>query len=228
MLRVHNLLKQSRVYLLLFTILLVADTTAEDVVVKLPGPNLSSGVSLEECLAQRRSVRSYSSEPLTLTEVSQLLWAAQGITREWGGRTAPSAGGLYPLEIYLIVGNVENLPAGIYHYAPQEQELTGLTTGDLRTDLAEASLGQRAISTGAIDIIITAIYERTTGKYGERGIQYVHQESGHAAQNICLQAVALDLGTVTMGAFREEEVARLLQLPPEATALYILPVGRLP
>lgn len=216
------------ILLMLFLLPVVADCAGEEVRMKLVEPMLNSDVSLEECLAGRRSHRDYSEEPLTLAEVSQLLWAAQGLTAEWGGRTAPSAGALYPLELYLIAGDVTNLPAGVYRYESQEHELINLAAGDQRNALAEAALGQRAISCGAIDIVIAAVYQRTTGKYSDRGIQYVHQESGHAAQNICLQATALNLGTVTIGAFYEEEVTRLLQLPPETTPLYILPVGRLP
>jgi len=120
----------------------VAPTPAQPTVVTLPEPRLESEVSLEEALLKRRSVREYSNEPLRLVEVAQLLWAAQGITSEWGGRTAPSAGALYPLEVYVAVGNVDGLAPGVYKYRPQTHELVRITDDDVREELALASLGQ--------------------------------------------------------------------------------------
>jgi SagB-type dehydrogenase family enzyme len=194
--------------------------------VPLPEPRLKSAVSLEETLLQRRSAREYADEALTLEEVSQLLWAAQGVTAEWGGRTAPSAGALYPLETYLVVGNVENLAPGVYKYKPERHELVKVRDDDVREELAEASLGQSWVKEGAIDIVIAAVYERTTRKYGDRGVRYVHMEAGHAAQNICLQATALDLGIVTVGAFHDEQVKNILGMARDETPLYVIPVGR--
>ena len=165
---------------------------------KLPDPRLKGEISLEETLFQRRSVRDYAPESLRLEEVSQLLWAAQGKTSDWGGRTAPSAGALYPLETYLVVGKVENLPPGVYKYRPEKHELVKLRDGDVREQLAAAAVDQACVREGSISIIIAAVYDRTMVKYGERGVRYVHMEAGHAAQNICLQATALDLGTVTV------------------------------
>ena len=162
--------------------------------IELPEPGRESSVSLEETLLHRRSVREYTNEVLTLEEVSQLLWAAQGVTAVWGGRTAPSAGGLYPLEVYVAVGNVNNLAPGVYKYKSERHELIKLGNADVREELAESSLGQTWVKEGAIDIVIAAVYERTTRKYGDRGVRYVHMEAGHAAQNIYLQATALDLG----------------------------------
>ena len=182
--------------------------------------------SLEELLRQRRSVRDYTEEPLTQDEVLKLLWAAQGKTRPWGGRTAPSAGALYPLEIYLVAGNVENLAPGVYKYEPAEGKLTHIKDGDVRASLAVASLGQDCVKTGAIDIVIAAVYARTTGKYGSRGERYVHIEVGHAAQNICLQATALGLGLVTVGAFQDELVKVTVGMAANETPLYVIPVGR--
>jgi len=185
----------------------------------------SGKVSIEEVLLNRRSGREYSTEPLTLAEVGQLLWAAQGITTDWGGRTAPSAGGLYPLEIYLAAGNVAELASGIYKYLPQGHELSRVKDGDLRIDISEASLGQTWVREGAIDIVIAAVYERTTQKYGNRGLRYVDMEAGHAAQNICLQATALDLGLVTVGAFSDDDVKKVLHMLPDEIPLYVIPVG---
>jgi len=194
--------------------------------ISLPEPRLDGEVSLEQSLSERRSMRSYSGESLTLAEVSQLLWAAQGVTDASGHRTSPSAGALYPLELYLVAGNVENLEPGLYHYLPGKHQLVLVADGDVRTDLASAALSQSSVRNGAVSIVITAVYERTTARYGERGIRYVHIEVGHAAQNICLQAAALGLGLVTVGAFDDEQVSEILDLPADENPLYIIPVGR--
>lgn len=182
--------------------------------------------SLEELLRQRRSVRNYADAPLTKDEVMKLLWAGQGITAAWGGRTAPSAGALYPLELYVAVGNVEDLAPGVYKYDPRLNKLNLIKEGDVRTGLAQASLGQGCVRNGAINIVIAAVYKRTTAKYGARGERYVHIEVGHAAQNICLQATALGLGLVTVGAFDDTAVAKIIGMSPDEAALYVMPVGR--
>lgn len=194
--------------------------------IKLPEPKHDSDVSIEETLVRRRSVRDYTHEPLTLEEVSQLLWAGQGITSDWGGRTAPSAGALYPLELYVIVGDVKNLAAGLYKYKPERHELVMVLEGDIRSRLADSALGQSPVKHGAVDIVLTSVNHRTTRKYGDRGIRYVLIEIGHAGQNICLQATAMELGSVMIGAFHDEEVSSLLKLPREETPLYIIPIGR--
>jgi len=154
------------------------------------------------------------------------MWAAQGITAKWGGRTAPSAGALYPLEVYLVVGNVDGLAPGIYKYKSEGHELVKARSEDVREELAEASLSQAWIREGAIDIVIAAVYERTTKKYGERGVRYVHMEAGHCAQNIYLQATALNLGMVTVGAFYDDQVKSILDMPDNEVPLYVIPVGR--
>lgn len=195
-------------------------------IIKLPEPKLESNVSLEETLQNRRSIREYSTSPLTLGEVSQLLWAAQGLKAEWGGRTAPSAGGLYPLEVYLAVGSVANLAPGIYKYKPEGHELIELRDGDEREEMAQAALDQTWVREGSIDIVITAVYERTTKEYGDRGVRYVHMEAGHAAQNLYLQATALDLGMVTIAAFHDEQVRKILGLLTNETPLYVITVGK--
>ncbi len=199
---------------------------AETTTISLPQPNFRGQVSLEEALLKRRSVREYADRPLTLEEVSQLLWAAQGLTADWGGRTAPSAGALYPLELYLVAGSISGLPPGVYRYMPQEHSLSKTGNGDPRASLAQATLDQAWVKEAAADIVVAAVYERTTEKYGERGIRYVQMEAGHAAQNVYLQATALDLGTVTIGAFYDDQVKAVLGMPQEETPLYIMPVGR--
>lgn len=199
--------------------------TSEPTVITLPEPRLTSEVSVEEALVQRRSVREYSTIPLLLDEVSQLLWAAQGITSEWGGRTAPSAGALYPLEVYLAVGNVDGLAPAVYRYDPKEHGLVMIKDEDVRGRLADAALGQNCVEHGAIDIVVAAVYERTTKKYGYRGVRYVHMEAGHAAQNIYLQATALDLGVVTVGAFNDSKVRAIIGMGEDEVPLYVIPVG---
>jgi SagB-type dehydrogenase family enzyme len=160
--------------------------TGEEVVMKLPEPEYDSDVSLEQSLLKRRSIRSYSGQPLTLQTISQLLWAAQGITDASGLRTAPSAGALYPLEVYLVAGNVQDLAPGVYRYQPDGHQLVKTNGGDIRIELSGAALGQESVEDGAAVFVFTTVYERTTGKYGDRGIRYVHMGVGHAAQNICL------------------------------------------
>lgn len=197
----------------------------EEIIMKLPEPEYDSEVSLEQSLLQRRSIRSYTGQPLTLQAISQLLWAAQGITDVSGLRTAPSAGALYPLEVYVVVGDVQNLAPGIYRYQPDGHQLTKKIDGDRRVGLASAALDQESVEDGAVVFVFTGVYERTTVKYGERGIRYVHMEVGHAAQNLCLQATAMGLGAVPIGAFYDEQIATLLGLAEEEQPLYIIPVG---
>jgi SagB-type dehydrogenase family enzyme len=195
--------------------------------ISLPEPDHGSGIDVEEALAERRSVRDYSPDPLTLQEISQLLWAAQGVTGTDGERTAPSAGALYPIDLYLAVGNVEDLAPGLYKYRPETHTLAIVAEEDLRKELAAAALDQECVRDGAVAIIITAVYKRTTRKYGERGRRYVHMEAGHVAQNIYIQAASLGLGTVMIGAFEDDDVTTILDLPKTEAALGILPVGRL-
>jgi len=204
-----------------------ANTSAQSQI-ELPLPRLQGAISLEEALQSRRSIREYSPDSLTLAEVAQLLWAAQGVTAKWGGRTAPSAGGLYPLEIYLASSNVENLESGVYLYNPQDHGLTIIKKADVRKQLTKASLDQKWVNEAAINIVIAAVSQRTTSKYGERGIRYVHMEAGHAAQNVYLQATALGLGTVTIGAFHDEQVKEVMAMADDASPLYVMPVGRSP
>jgi SagB-type dehydrogenase family enzyme len=201
-------------------------SSEQPAVINLPEPQYDSDVSIEQSFLNRRSIRSYTGEPLTLREVSQLLWAAQGITDPRGFRTAPSAGALYPLEVYLVAGDVEDLTSGVYRYEPDGHQLVRIIDGDKRAELADAALAQPSVKEGAISIVFAAVYERTTVKYGERGIRYVHMEAGHAGQNLCLQATAMGLGVVTVGAFHDEQVSKLLNLPQDEKPLYIIPVGR--
>ncbi len=188
--------------------------------IPLPEPQLKGKISLEETISQRRSKRRYRPQELTLEQISQLLWSAQGITDEGGGfRSAPSAGALYPMEIYLLNKD------GLFHYLPEEHKLERASQDDLRRELAAAAWGQSFIAQAPVDIVIAAVYERVTSRYGARGSRYTDIEVGHIAQNIHLQAVALGLGSVPVGAFDDRAVKELLKLPKEEQPLYIIPVG---
>ena len=195
--------------------------------IKLPEPAYDGKISVETALKTRKSTRSYSAEPLLLDDVSQLLWAVQGISRKNRMRTAPSAGALYPLEVYLVAGHVQGLQAGIYRYLPHGHELELVESGDRRRELAISALHQNCIEKGAIDLVLAGVYERTSVKYGSRAKRYVHMEIGHAAQNIYLQAVGLDLGTVVVGAFDDEKVQRTLSMEKNELPLCIMPVGKI-
>jgi SagB-type dehydrogenase family enzyme len=195
--------------------------------VKLPEAARDGRLSLEQTLARRRSVRSYAPAPLTLRDVSQLLWAAQGISEpRCGLRTAPSAGATYPLETLLVAGQVDGLAPGVYRYRPAGHELEKVLAGDARAALADAALGQEFVAAAPASVVFAAVFERTAQRYGARAGRYVPMEAGHAAQNLCLQAVALDLGTVVVGAFRDEQAAAALGLPADEKPLYIVPVGK--
>ena len=194
--------------------------------ISLPEPVRSGEKSLESLLQQRRSVREYREAGLDLSAIGQLLWAAQGITDSRGFRTAPSAGALYPLELYVVAGNVDGLAPGVYHYHPDRHRLQQTESGDQRHLLARAALAQSWVKAAAAVVVVTAVYDRTTRKYGERGIRYVHMEVGHAAQNLFLQAEALGLATVVVGAFEDDAVATVLKLPTDVQPLMLLPVAR--
>jgi SagB-type dehydrogenase family enzyme len=193
--------------------------------IQLPGPRLKSGYSFEKVLGERRSVREYSNEALTLGHVSQLLWSAQGVTHSEGWRTAPSAGATFPLELYLVAGNVNGLAQGFYRYRADQHKLIQLGNRDLRGDLAAVALGQEWMKGSAIIIVIAAVYDRATRKYGQRGIRYAHMEVGHAAQNVYLQAASLNLGTALVGAFDDKRVKEVLKLPSDEQPLGLMPIG---
>lgn len=193
--------------------------------INLPKPRLTGKLSLEETLNKRRTVRSYTSKPISLEDLSQLLWACQGITSTDGKRTAPSAGALYPLEVFAVTGDIKELEAGIYRYIPESHSLQLVVKGDHRRSLAAAALGQEQIITASVDILISVVYERLSRKYGDRSVRYAHIEVGHAAQNVLLQAQSLGLGVCPIGAFHDDKVKKVLQLKDEEP-IYILTVGR--
>lgn len=184
----------------------------------LPSPSTSGDVSVEEALRRRASVRSFTAAELTLQQIGQLLWAAQGVTRDWGGRTAPSAGALYPLEVYLVTAGE------VRHYLPQGHQAQAWTDSQARIELARAA-GQDAAAGAPAILVITSVVARTAAKYGSLAQRYVLLEAGHAAQNVVLQAVPLGLGGVTIGAFDRDLVAAALALPDGERAVYLIPLG---
>lgn len=194
--------------------------------IDLPSPGQKNGISLEAALANRNSVRKYADTALSIDAISQLLWAAQGITDERsGGRTAPSAGALYPMKIHVAIKKVNGLKDGVYSYMPLTHSLKPITGKMVNNELAAAALGQMFIARAPAVFVLSVDYSITTRKYQERGIRYVHMEAGHVAQNIYLQAESLGLGTVSVGAFLDKRVEDTLELPPKQTPLYIMPVG---
>ena len=189
--------------------------------VDLPEPVTDSGVSLEQVMLRRRSVREYTDEPLELAELSQLLWAAQGITDPSGKRTAPSAGAMGPLEVYVVTAD------GVSHYMPDGHRLKQKASGDRRMALSSAATDQEKVAKAPVVLVITGVMARTAWKYGgDRAWRYVNLEAGHAAQNVLLQVSALGLGAVPVGAFDDNGVMDVLGLPADHRPLYLIPVGR--
>jgi SagB-type dehydrogenase family enzyme len=188
--------------------------------ISLPSPRKESDVSLEQAIQARRSVRSYLDRPIDEQTLSQILWAAQGLREENGYRNVPSAGALYPLELFTVSED------GISHYQPSTHSLVCVQEGDYRPALAHAALDQEFIHQASVTIVITAVPERTAVRYGnERAPRYIDIEVGHAAQNLMLQAAALNLGSVAVGAFHDDEVASILKLTKGMVPLYLVPVG---
>ncbi|MCX8185253.1 MAG: SagB/ThcOx family dehydrogenase [Sulfolobales archaeon] len=203
--------------------------------VLLPLPSKITKLTVEEAILLRKSIREWRREPITIVQLSMLLWASQGLVEDagfgWYRRSAPSAGATYPLEVYVVVGNRsvkvdgEFLKAGVYKYDYMRHSIKLVKEGDVRVDLWRASLRQDWVRDAPVTIVLCAVYERTTGRYGERGIRYVHMELGHVGQNIYLVATALDLGTVAIGAFYDEEVAKIISSARNERPLYLFPVG---
>jgi SagB-type dehydrogenase family enzyme len=198
---------------------------AEQNLYSLPQPVADDDNPLNPILQQRRTHREFAQQPITLEQAAQLLWAAQGISSREGFRTAPSAGALYPLELHLVAGQVEGLPTGSYRYDPARHHLKSEKTGDLRQAIVSVALDQDWMAEASAIIVISAVEARTTRKYGNRGVRYVHMEVGHAGQNLLLQAVALDLVAATVGAFDDKQLQELLGLAVDERPLIILPVG---
>lgn len=212
------------------------ETHPEQPAIDLPEPRLTSDVSVEEALQNRRSVRSYRDTPLSLVEVSQLLWSAYGLNKpidnapeflRGGLRTAPSAGALYPLEIYLVARNVAGLDPGVYWYRSENHSLVTLAAEDRWEDLSDAGFGQPHFETAAAALVYSAVFERNTQKYGERGRErYVCMDLGHSAENVYLQAYALKVGTCAIGAFNDLALKQVIGMTRTEEPLYIMPLGK--
>ena len=189
--------------------------------IKLPDPRFKSTVSLEEALQSRRSIRSYADAPLSPNDVSQLLWAAQGITSSTGQRTAPSAMAIYTIDVYIVVNNVEGLDKGIYLYVPAEHSLARVKDGSGASDISSAYRGGAPVS-----IILAGEFDKISARSGAGKEKWVYMEGGHVAENICLQATALNLGTVTMGGFTEDKIKSVLGITGNTGIIYVMPVGK--
>lgn len=204
------------------------DAQHEEVAMKLPSPDTEGPVSVERAIRQRRTIRSYGRQGLQLRHLSQLLWAAQGITESHGSKRAvPSAGALYPMDVYAVLGrgSVAALEAGVYHYEPEGHTLSRITEGDSRDGVARAALSQMWVAAAPVAFVITAEYRRINIKYGQRGVQYAMIEAGHIGQNLFLQAEALGLRAGIVGAFDEKALAKAMNLPRTHEPLLIMPVG---
>lgn len=194
-------------------------------ILALPKPRIRAGSSLEQALSQRRARRTFAALPLALQDLAQLLWAAQGITGDYGLRTAPSAGHLHPLTIYAVTAAVDGLEPGAYRYRPASHDLEHLAGGDLRSDLRAATASQECLGGGAVDLVIAADPAPAIERYGERGWRYLHLEAGHVSQNVYLQATVLGLSTTSVAAFDDELMARAAHLADGEVPLYAMPVG---
>jgi SagB-type dehydrogenase family enzyme len=194
--------------------------------IRLPEPELKGNITVEEAILRRRCIRRFRDKELNITQLSKLLWAGYGITdKENYLKAAPSAGALYPCDLFSVAGKIKNIKSGVYHYYPKEHALLKILDGDRRAFLATAALGQNFISQAPLSIVITAEYPRINIKYGQRGIRYAHMEVGHIGENIFLQAISMGLGAVLVGAFYDVKVQEVLNFPKTYQPLYIIPIG---
>jgi len=188
-------------------------------IITLAKPSQDGPMSLEKAVAIRRSRRDFLPKSLTLEQIGQLTWAAQGRDAQSRYRTTPSAGATYPLELFVVIDD------GLFHYLPAKHALEKLTEQDLRAALASAAWGQEFIKAAPLTLVFAAQFSRTTNHYGRRGVRYVYMEAGHAAQNVHLQAEALGLGSVAVGAFDDSSVSKVLSLPNDLEPLYMVVIG---
>jgi SagB-type dehydrogenase family enzyme len=174
---------------------------------------------LLDAISRRGSVRDLSADPLTDAELAALLWSAQGVSTPGGARTVPSAGALYPLEMYVVT------PDEVLHYVPSTSSVE-VRYDDRAKELVAEAVSDTPASRAYALVVITGVPDRITGKYADRGIRYMWMEAGHAAQNLLLAAAALGLGGVTIGAFNDAGLADALGLSDAEEPLYLIPIGR--
>ncbi|MGR9116193.1 MAG: SagB/ThcOx family dehydrogenase [Gammaproteobacteria bacterium] len=199
---------------------LLSQATDFGEIIHLPQVHVTGGMSLIESIAKRRSVREFASKSLAIEQIGQLLWAVYGLTESREGlRASPSAGALYPMELYIVAA------AGIYHYNPHAHELKRVLASDKRLELQKAAMDQEAIGSAPVVFVFAAVYERTAVKYDDRASRYVPMEAGHACQNLLLLAAAMNLSAVPMGAFYDRRVSEVLNLAKQEQPLYLVPVG---
>lgn len=192
-------------------------------VITLPEAQRTSPVSIEQSILKRRSERTFLKQPLSESQISQILWCAQGITdKEWGLRAAPSAGAVFPLELYIVKDD------GIYHYVPDGHYMELVNKNNVKSALAQSTLGQKFVEDAPVNIIIASNHEKSRKKFGSRAERYVYMEAGHVAENIHLQAISLGLGSVPVGAFWDDIAKKILFLPEDEYPLYIIPIGYTP
>ncbi len=205
-----------------------ATSPSSPVVVKLPPPGTGGGLSVEQALSQRRSLRAFAPGALTLAELAQLCWSAQGITDAKGHRTVPSAMATYPLDVYVVAGNVSGLAAGVYRYRNKEHDLERLADGDARDRLVDQVAPQLWIRSAPVALVVTGTLSRMGKRAGNRGATFMAVEAGEVAQSVFLQAVSLGLGSTYVGGFNPDALRKFLNLPAGEEGLAILPIGREP
>lgn len=198
---------------------------------KLPQPETKGKISVEKAISERKSIRNFKNSPISLTQLSQIAWVAAGKKVDavtTATRTYPSAGGIYPINLYIVVSRVKDLEKGIYKYFPEAHEVKLIKKGSFNNLLSQAALGQYSVKSASVNLVFTANYSKTARRYGKRGeVRYVHMDLGHAAENVYLQVEALGLGTVSVGAFNDEKVEEVMGLKDSAQSpIYIMPVGK--
>ena len=196
--------------------------------IKLPPPAKKGAVSVEEALQGRRSNRQFANRPLELAQISQILWAADGINNPQGKRTAPAARAAYAVDLYVVVGErgVTDLAPGVYHYLVADNALEPVAKGEFRPGVAKACNSQAWIEKAPVIVVITGDYARCATKNGEqKAPMFTHMESGFVAQNLFLQVGALGLGAGIAGGFNDKALAQTLKLFQNDVPLLVMPVG---
>jgi len=197
--------------------------------IRLDKEPVHSGLSVEEVILKRRSVRNFSGKPMSTAELSHLLYYSGGITgKQHGLRAAPSAGATYPIEIYPVINNVDGLTTGVYHYLVATHELQSIYDGDFHTGIARAALRQNVLAEANVVLVLSVVFQRIQHRYRERGQRYALLEAGHIAQNTYLVATSMGLGTCAIGAFYDDDINRLLGLDgKKESVIYLIAAGKI-